>query len=75
MATDMMIETSDISLATAVRGIARDVRGLILAGEGHPDVVAAVYRRIDGLREQLRGLPHGPLHRWVESLERELDER
>jgi hypothetical protein len=73
MATEVMTEKTEAGLATAVRGVALDVRRLIQNGGGHPDTVAAVYRRIDGLRDQLRHLPYGTLHRWLENLDRELE--
>jgi hypothetical protein len=73
MATEVMMETGGIGLAMDVRNVARDVRRLVLAGGGHPDAVAAVYRRIEGLREQIRDLPDGTLHRWLDGVERELE--
>lgn len=73
MATKTWIESGNTSLASTVRSVALDVRRLVLNGGGHPDEVAAVNRRIDWLRDQMRDLPQGSLHRWLDGLDRELE--
>ena len=62
-----------IWIATAVRALAADVRRITASEVRLPREVAALSGRITRLREQLRALPQGGLHRWVESLQRQVE--
>jgi hypothetical protein len=61
-------------LSEVLRVLASDARGLIATGDASPAEIASLMRRIRSLRDRLSADPPSPLLRWLDGLERQVDE-